>query len=351
MEFNSSNYADFEEEDFISDPLFQEWVIHPSTKKDRFWNEFTAQYPLKKDTVTKARQLLQSLSFKEHLPGDDMVKASLEKQLAIINGLEKTTELTITRRSFFFRNAWKIAAVWIGALALVAALIIYTRKESNSVYQTAYGEMKQIILPDSSLITLNANSSIEFNEHWKKDKPREVWLNGEGYFNVRHLNKDRHRILENERFLVHTKDLNIEVLGTSFDIRQRRGKTEVVLETGSIAVTFNDGKQQPINMKPGDIFTYHPTEHLLIKDSVSAGDYTAWKQKKLILRNPTIREITTYLEDNFGKKIIVKDEKMYNRKIEGPILFDNLDDALFILSTVLNTDIIKQDSTITLRPR
>ncbi len=104
-------------------------------------------------------------------------------------------------------------------------------------------------------------------------------------------------------------------------------------------------------MKPGDILAYSPAENKVVTETTSAEDFSAWKEKKLILNDPTAAEIVEYLEDNFGKKIILQNAELGKRKIEGPILLTNLGDALFILSTVLNTEIIRKDNTIIIRPR
>jgi ferric-dicitrate binding protein FerR (iron transport regulator) len=152
--------------------------------------------------------------------------------------------------------------------------------------------------------------------------------------------------------VVHTKDLDVEVLGTSFNVRQRRGKTEVVLQTGKIKVTFNDDHRKDIIMKPGDLVSYNPSVNNINRTSAVPENYTAWKENKLLLNNPTVSEIAAYLEDQFGKKIILQDPQLGERKIEGPILLTNLDDALFILSTVLTADVVRKDSsTVIIRRR
>ena len=178
-----------------------------------------------------------------------------------------------------------------------------------------------------------------------------MWLEGEAFFDVKHLNYNAKHIQPYERFIVHTKDLVVEVLGTSFNIRQRRGKTEVVLQTGKISISFNDKKHDGIMMSPGDIVTYNPTAEELLRTTTIPENYTAWRERKLLLNNPTVNEIVQYLEDNYGKKIVLDETQLGTRRIEGPILINNLDDALFILSTVLNVDIIKQDTTLFIRPR
>lgn len=216
---------------------------------------------------------------------------------------------------------------------------------------TQYGEIKKVLLPDSSTIVLNANSHILFSKNWSADQPREIWLDGEAFFDIKHLNTNPNIIQPNERFIVHGKDITVEVLGTAFDVRQRRGATEVVLQSGKIKLTLKDNAKSSTIMLPGDMFTYHPATNKIIRTTTEPQNYTAWKEKKLMLNNPTLSQIINYLEDNFGKEITVTDPALKKRKIEGPILLNNLDDALFIISTVLNTDIEKTDSTLTIRPR
>ena len=104
-------------------------------------------------------------------------------------------------------------------------------------------------------------------------------------------------------------------------------------------------------MMPGDMVTYNPAAKKFVETTTIPEDYTAWKEKKLMLNDPTLAQIINYLEDNYGKKIIVEDTALEKRKIEGPILLNNLDDALFIISTVLNTDIEQKDSLLFIRPR
>jgi ferric-dicitrate binding protein FerR (iron transport regulator) len=241
--------------------------------------------------------------------------------------------------------------VFGGVLLIMAALLLSGGKDNPVLVQTEYGNLKSIVLPDSSSVMLNGNSTIRFNETWRKDKTREVWLEGEAFFDIRHINKNFSQIEIYERFIVHTKDLTVEVLGTSFNIRQRRGKTEVVLQSGKIKVAFIKGKKEEIELKPGDRITYDAAEDKLLKGTTNAENASAWKVKKLLLDDPTIDEVIEYLEDVFGKKIVLANAELGKRKLEGPIQLTTLDDALFVLSTVLNAEIIKKDSTIIIRSR
>ena len=246
------------------------------------------------------------------------------------------------------RRIGTIAAAIGGIVILGSVLFLMNSKQKDSVIATNFGELKQITLPDSTHIVLNAHSTIKYLNKWKENEPREVWLEGEAFFDVTHLNKNSSSIQPGERFLVHVDDLNIEVLGTSFNIRERRGKTEVVLQSGKIKLSLKD---KEIMMQPGDWVVYNPVEKSIIRSATNPENYSAWKEKKLILNNPTVQEIVQYLEDSFGKKIVLENPALQTKKIEGPILLSNLDDALFVISTVLNVKVEQKDNVLILHSK
>jgi ferric-dicitrate binding protein FerR (iron transport regulator) len=167
-------------------------------------------------------------------------------------------------------------------------------------------------------------------------------LEGEAFFNIKRI----YDSLPNERFIVHVKNANIEVLGTQFNVRERRDKTEIVLQQGKIKVTFTSGTEPDIILQPGQIVTIGDHKQTVISKTTAPEEYTAWKNKKLILTNATLKEIVEYLEDNFGKQIVLTDAVLANRRIEGTFKLDNLDDAMLFLSKALNLNIIHQDSTL-----
>ncbi|WP_343690907.1 FecR domain-containing protein [Chitinophaga sp.] len=316
-------YVDYKESDFLSDAYFQEWVYQPSADLDAFWQQVIAALPQQKETIENARLYLQNISFVTHTPSDEAIANSWEKQLQLIQAIPE-------RRSGVRRLLLRAAAVVAGALLLAGGWYLLQQKGAEQfIASTGFGEIKQVLLPDGSKVDLNANSKITYSK-------REVWLEGEALFNVAHNNKE---------FLVHTKDLTVTVLGTIFDIRQRRRKTEIVLQSGKIKLSFASGKEQDIIMTPGQIVSYNDQEKRSKTSSTSPEKFSAWKNQRLILQDPTVSDILVYLEDNFGKKIIMEDPALSNRTVNGPILISSLDDALFVLSTVLNTEVVKRDST------
>ncbi|MDQ6813792.1 MAG: FecR domain-containing protein [Bacteroidota bacterium] len=344
-----NNYIDFTENDFINDPFFQDWIINSSEEIDGFWNRFITLHPAKKGTIEAAKRFLKGVSFEEEAPADSYIHQRYLQHLSQVHEKKQASTFRVGVRSI--RKFTAVAAVL--AIVIIGAYIIFNTtnvRTEKVMVATKFGEIKKVQLPDGSNILLNANSTVIFNNNWSVNIPREVWLKGEAFIEVKHLNNNQTGIKPFERFLVHGEGFTIEVLGTSFDIRQRRGKMEVVLETGKIKMTLKDSSP-PITMLPGDIVSYRPATKSLIKSTTVPQDYSAWKERKLLLNNPTLQEITNYLEDNYGKKIVIEDKTIRSKKIEGIIELTNLNDALFIISTVLNTRIERKNNEILIKSR
>lgn len=325
------HYDHYKESDFLADPYFQEWVYRPTADHEAYWQEVMDALPGQQVHINNARLYLESMTFATHTPAEEAVEASWTQHLQHIQAASRPAS----------RIWMRVAAVVAGAILISGAWLLL-RQESHEdfVATTTYGELKQVMLPDGSQVDLNANSKIRYSAVHN----REVWLEGEALFTVKPVH--------NSTFLVHTKDLTVTVLGTVFDIRQRRRKTEIVLQSGKIKLSFANGKAQDIIMAPGQIVSYNEQDEQSFTNSTSPEKFSAWKNQRLILQDPKVSDILLYLEDNFGKKIILEDPATGNRVVNGPILISSLDDALFVLSTVLNTTFEKQDSTtIIMRPR
>jgi len=332
---NNGRYAGYGVPEFICDPFFQDWIIHPQGESAAWWQDWMIRHPEKTTTVSDARQLLQSLYFEEHVPEEGAALQSLA------SAREKIATTASPGRPIRKTRWWAAAAAAIVILCVSLIYLVTVDHHTQLSYNTSYGETLSLYLPDSSRLILNAHSSVRYGKKWRPGQTREVWLEGEAWFDVRSTAAST--------FLVHTKDLTVEVLGTSFDIRGRRGKTEVVLQSGKIRLRFTGGGHADLLMRPGDRIILDPATAALTHTTTEPEKYTSWKDRRLT--DATIGEILQYLEDNYHKTFILEDPSLADRHIGGVILLDNLDDALFALSTVLNANLIHHQDTITIRPR
>ncbi len=357
------DYTNFKAPDFIMDESFQQHCLGINEEANNFWMNWIKENPSQQTEISKAKDLYfilngnnTSLDFKRHeaafnslLKSRGIVEINSMSSQANISPLlneclHENAPAEHTKKKGFIRSVsfWKVAAILILIIGITTIIYQYNNKNEPLLFATGYGIIDTLTLPDNSFVILNSNSKIRYYKNWKAGKPRELWLEGEAFFSIKHINGSP----PNERFIVHLKNSNIEVAGTQFNVKERRDKTEIVLQQGKIKVTFTSGTEPDIILQPGQIVTIGDHKQTVISNTTAPEEYTAWKNKKLILTNATLKEIVEYLEDNFGKRIVLTDAVLANRRIEGTFKLDNLDDAMLFLSKALNLNIIHQDSTL-----
>lgn len=142
----------------------------------------------------------------------------------------------------------KLIPNWVSAVAASVAIIfgIFFFLDSDTTYQTSYGEQLAVVLPDGSEVMLNAKSSLTLDEEdWKKGN-RNLSLEGEGYFKVQ----------KGSKFSVITSSGTVSVLGTQFNVKKSdklfevrcfEGKVSVVNTTDSEILTPGKGYRKLTN--------------------------------------------------------------------------------------------------------
>lgn len=245
-------------------------------------------------------------------------------------------------KKLFFLNIrnFLIAA----SVLFVLTFGIYLSKDFflYKTYTTKNQNQETIMLSDGSKVILNANSTIKVPNDLKESSLREVWLKGEAFFSVAHKSA-------NTRFIVHTENLNIEVLGTKFNVQNRRGKTEVVLNEGKIRLTSNEGGKSQIKtvlMKPNQLVSFANSDTALRIQTVKSENYSAWHHNKLVFKDTKLSDVAHTLEDFYGVKIIISDDKINNRELTGTLPNDDLSVVLKSLAATHNIEIIQSKDQI-----
>lgn len=210
---------------------------------------------------------------------------------------------------------YRMAAVWVGLLLIsIAGYVYLVHQHETTVIQTAYGEIKTFTLPDGSEVTLNANSTLRYAADWEENNhrgsaPRQVGLDGEAFFSVVHTPDDH-------KFEVYTSQLNVEVLGTEFNVNNRRGDTEVVLHSGKVKLAIhNDSATSEVVMAPGELVAYSGKDLSITKKIVNPQHYSAWRGQKLVLNNTSLAEIARALEDYYGFDVVIPDDSLKNIRL------------------------------------
>ena len=335
---NVDKYAQFRLQDFLADDAFIQWVINPNRENDALWQSLMDAHPEQQPVIQKATATILQYRLQ-----DDFYNAARKELLwkRIEDTIAKQAAEPISRKTVWLPAFTRVAAAIIIVAALSFWLVNRNASPKQLAYTTSFGEVKTITLPDNSEVTLNGNSSISWSAGWKKNTPREVWIKGEGYFKVMHLNADSTQVKPHERFIVHCGDVNIEVLGTTFNVKARHGKTNVALITGKIRIDYADvaAGSKAVIMAPGDYVEYNAKKLLVNKRLAKPAQVSIWKENEIIFTDASLKEIAETLQDNYGYTVDVKDSTLLSLSIEGDISVNNVTDLLDVLSTSLNINI------------
>ncbi|HEY9260759.1 FecR family protein [Chitinophaga sp.] len=209
------------------------------------------------------------------------------------------------------------------------------------------GAKSRLLLPDGSIVWLNSGSRISYPANFT-DSIREIELEGEAYFDVA---KDPGR-----PFMVRTRDLNVRVLGTAFNVKcyPKDHKTEATLIRGLIQVSGTGDNQQ-------QVLLLHPHEKVVIDrlpENVSdqtnntaplaaannmtvkylkknAADTamveTAWVYNKLVFDGENFREMSDEMERWFNVKIVFNDATVAGYRFHAKFENENIHDVLSAL--------------------
>ncbi len=242
---------------------------------------------------------------------------------------------------------YKIAAAILILFVSSAVWYLNVKIKSNAPavnalteVHTNYGQRLTIKLPDESSVVLNGNSTIQYSKNWSESQPREVWIDGEGFFAVQHTKN-------HQKFIVHTREgLNVEVLGTKFNVKSREHGSEVLLTEGKVQLNVSNEADRTVILKPGELATMKKNK--LSKRAVEDKQYTSWVRSKLFFDKMTLEELAQILHDTYGLQVSFQNEELKYRQLSGEISSASTEDILFAIAETFNIEVTKKnDNTVT----
>ncbi|WP_254563015.1 FecR family protein [Dyadobacter diqingensis] len=232
---------------------------------------------------------------------------------------------------FQLRKYWLIAA---SILLLVCCSWFSRDVIQYKTFETGYGQTTKLYLEDGSRVALNANSRLKIPRFGFFGDVRTVSLDGEAEFSVSHT-------IDHKRFVVRTSDtFQVEVLGTQFSVFARPRGTKVALSHGKIRIDYSQGeKHQHLLMKPGDLATLQKTGAVQLVNDVDTKSLSAWKEQRFVFNATSLLEISNLIQENFGKKVRIANDKIARRTITGNFKTQNAEELLRTVSEVLDLEI------------
>ena len=324
-------------EKLVNDESFANWVHQTNKNDESFWDHWIHENFEKIDEVEIAKEILLGLSFKNNELEEDYIEG---KYADVLNQIQKQEPLNsierLKRTKFTFSK--KLIAVAASVLLIFIGVKIFRDTNKEVVHQTAFGEIMNLTLADGTIVELNGNSEIRY----QKDNPRKVYLNGEAYFKVKKKPSTK------AKFWVITKDLNVEVYGTDFNVNTRLKKTNVLLDEGAIKLVLSDGVEK--NMLPGELISYSKKDNLLHYQKIDkATNYASWANGTFIFNKVSLLEVMQYLKDTYGLSYQFETEALKGKVISGGIPNQNLKICLLAIQKASNTTIIKEDQLLLIK--
>ncbi|MDR2138605.1 MAG: FecR domain-containing protein [Tannerella sp.] len=259
---------------------------------------------------------------------------------------------------------YRHAAVFILAFAAgVGAMRLYypaqeaeqtagERETFFTEYTVPYGSKSRVILPDSSLIWMNAGSKLRYSQAFNRTD-REVFIEGEAYFKVARN--------EAKPFFVKTSAVTLKVLGTSFNVKAypEEEQVETTVESGSVQVLRNVAGQlmdkliltagekvtvmkaaqadslTPVRPLPPReqpearaVMPEKPAGKTVVTQNVTTELYTSWKDTRWLIRKEMLESLAVKLERRYNVRISFADESLKHFSFSGTLLDETLEQVL-----------------------
>ena len=212
-------------------------------------------------------------------------------------------------------------------------------------YTSPYGSKSKVKLPDGSLVWLNAGSILRYTSDFNVYH-REVYLEGEGFFDVTHD--------EQSPFLVQTSTITIKVLGTTFNVKAypEESVVETTVERGVVQLIDPSSSSQTTTLlrahqkavvvkgtlpdavpdetpsqeiKPDVTF---PVADVKVNSNVRTEVYTSWKDARWVIESEKLSSLAVKLERRYNVRFVFDDEALKENVFSGKFEDETLDQVL-----------------------
>jgi len=202
---------------------------------------------------------------------------------------------------------------------------------SQTIYQevkAAFGTQVKVQLADGTTVFLNSGSKLRFPQTFDNLELRSVALDGEGYFKVA-KNQEK-------PFIVQAKNLDIKVLGTTFNVDAYHDNNVVLvaLVEGSVQLQSNDksNNETQVNLSPNQVATLSHSSHKISKADVkNLYKYTEWINGNIVLVNDPIETVVNKLGKWYNVEFVIADKRLNSYRFTGTFTDESLEQILDLL--------------------
>lgn len=224
---------------------------------------------------------------------------------------------------------WKPLSVAAAILLLAAAVFVFNQ---NSVavemlaMETLDGEMKEVALADGSKVWLNENSTLIYPDAMNGEE-RRVKLKGEAFFDI---TKN-----PSKPFIIDTRDAEVKVLGTSFEVRaiDDETKTEVVVKTGKVSLGKKN-ELKPLILTKNQKGVYNNQTKSYVRSDVKNLNSISWQSKTLDFNDVTLEKVLVDIENHFDIIVTLENQDLLDCKYASIFIDKDQDHILKTISSL-----------------
>jgi ferric-dicitrate binding protein FerR (iron transport regulator) len=233
------------------------------------------------------------------------------------------------RPSAPWRRYLMVAASFAVLLASIGSFYYWKTHTPEWVeIATAAGQLKEVYLPDSTLISMSGGSWIRYNARAFGKTRREVEMNGKAFYQVM---RD-----ESRPFSIRTKMAEVTVLGTGFQINQQEASIRVHVATGKVNFMAGEGDKKENVILTADMSAYYSMETQEIKVLTEEDvNYLSWKTGLLQFKNTPLEKVIEDLTDYY--RVGVRSHTMIRgEKLTATFNHLSLEEVLMIINQTLD---------------
>lgn len=260
---------------------------------------------------------------------------SEEVQLRMFNQIRDriNTDKTVLQKNDRKQNRRRLLRWGQYAAAVILCVVVgitshlYTRQSMAEVkeymVEAEKGQRASVTLPDGTKVWLNSHTQIIYNTNYGVED-RVVDLRGEAYFEVA---KDKEH-----RFIVKAGGLDIEALGTTFNVKAYKEDDDVIATLFSGSIRATAGKLSAV-LSPAQQVAFSRKSETLVVDSPENIAYASmWRDNELAFKGETLNDIAIRLNRLYNVQIEFKSEKIKQYRFSGVIKNNSLDNVFEIIS-------------------
>lgn len=317
-------------DNLLTNERFRRYVLNPNQGDSDYWDNWKKEHIENIDLFNQAKSLI--IDFYEPLSSEEFqTEAIAFKRKIDVTNADKNDIIKLYDQRRNNRNPWffRIAAsllVFVSVALVANWYFTNNKKQEVAIYdatkvtikkKVGKGQKLTITFQDGTRVKLNSESYITYPEKFS-DSIREVTLSGEAYFDIAHF--------DDWPFIVKSRNVNIKVLGTSFNVSSypEESCVKVALVDGKIEVKAEN--QNPVKLKRQEMAKVKKDDTEVTNFDVNK--IIAWKNNKILFDKATFDEVQSTLERWYNVKFIYKQKPVFDGGYTGEFTDLSLESVL-----------------------